>query len=216
MAFSFLNQELAIDLGTANTVIYQNGQIALDEPSIVAIDNSTGKCMALGKQAKLMHEKVNPGIKTIRPLKDGVIADFNAAESSPQEQKLYNLIWMRTVASQMADASVMNTRVLLDSDRRSEKFAIQATEVLFDGFLKLYIEGADDESDDDASEALLPVLREGDILAAGEISALCRFTAPPFRYSEATLVKKLEELGIGRPSTYSPPRRANIPRQYGY
>ena len=80
MAFSFLNQELAIDLGTANTVIYQNGQIALDEPSIVAIDNSTGKCMALGKQAKLMHEKVNPGIKTIRPLKDGVIADFNAAE----------------------------------------------------------------------------------------------------------------------------------------
>ena len=125
-------------------------------------------------------------------------------EGSPQEQKLYNLIWMRTVASQMADASVMNTRVLLDSDRRSEKFAIQATEVLFDGFLKLYMEGADDESDDDASEALLPELHEGDVLAAGEISALCRFTVPPFRYSEATLVKKLEELGIGRPSTYSP------------
>ncbi len=80
MAFSFLSQELAIDLGTANTVIYQNGQIVLDEPSIVAIDNNTGKCIALGQQAKLMHEKVNPGIKTIRPLKDGVIADFNAAE----------------------------------------------------------------------------------------------------------------------------------------
>lgn len=80
MAFSFLNQELAIDLGTANTIIYQNGQIVLDEPSIVAIDNNTGKCIALGQQAKLMHEKVNPGIKTIRPLKDGVIADFNAAE----------------------------------------------------------------------------------------------------------------------------------------
>lgn len=80
MAFSFLNQELAIDLGTANTIIYQNGQIVLDEPSIVAIDNNTGKCIALGQQAKLMHEKVNPGIKTIRPLRDGVIADFNAAE----------------------------------------------------------------------------------------------------------------------------------------
>ena len=80
MAFSFLNQELAIDLGTANTVIYQNGQIVLDEPSIIAIDNNTGKCIALGQQAKLMHEKVNPGIKTIRPLRDGVIADFNAAE----------------------------------------------------------------------------------------------------------------------------------------
>ena len=80
MAFSFLNQELAIDLGTANTVIYQNGQIVLDEPSIVAIDNNTGKCIALGQRAKLMHEKVNPGVRTIRPLRDGVIADFNAAE----------------------------------------------------------------------------------------------------------------------------------------
>lgn len=80
MAFSFLNQELAIDLGTANTVIFQNDQIALDEPSIVAIDNNTGKCIALGQKAKLMHERVNPGIKTIRPLRDGVIADFNAAE----------------------------------------------------------------------------------------------------------------------------------------
>ena len=80
MAFSFLNQELAVDLGTANTVIYQNGQIVLDEPSIVAFDNNTGKCIAYGTKAKLMHEKVNPGIRTIRPLKDGVIADFNAAE----------------------------------------------------------------------------------------------------------------------------------------
>ena len=80
MAFNFLSQELAIDLGTANTVIFQNDQIVLDEPSIVAIDNQTGKCIALGKKAKLMHEKTNPGIKTVRPLRDGVIADFNAAE----------------------------------------------------------------------------------------------------------------------------------------
>ena len=80
MAFSFLNQELAIDLGTANTVIYQNDQIVLDEPSIVAIDNNSGKCMALGTQAKLMHERTSPGVKTVRPLRDGVIADFNAAE----------------------------------------------------------------------------------------------------------------------------------------
>lgn len=80
MAFSFLNQELAIDLGTANTVIYQNDAIVLDEPSIVAIDNNNGKCLALGTRAKLMDGRVNPGIKTIRPLRDGVIADFNAAE----------------------------------------------------------------------------------------------------------------------------------------
>lgn len=80
MAFSFLNQELAIDLGTANTIIYQNGQIVLDEPSIVALDNNTGKCIAIGQKAKLMHDRTNPGIRTIRPLRDGVIADFNAAE----------------------------------------------------------------------------------------------------------------------------------------
>ncbi len=80
MAFSFLTQELAVDLGTANTVIFQNDEIVLDEPSIVAIDNNTGKCIALGQKAKLMNERTNPGIKTVRPLKDGVIADFNAAE----------------------------------------------------------------------------------------------------------------------------------------
>ena len=80
MGFSFLTQEIAMDLGTANTVIFQNDQIVLDEPSIVAIDNSTGKAIALGQKAKLMQERENPGIKTVRPMKDGVIADFNAAE----------------------------------------------------------------------------------------------------------------------------------------
>ena len=80
MGFSFLTQELAIDLVTANTVIFQNDQIVLDEPSIVAIENSTGKMIALGQKAKRMQERENPGIKTVRPLRDGVIADFNAAE----------------------------------------------------------------------------------------------------------------------------------------
>lgn len=80
MAFSFLTQELAIDLGTANTVIFQNDKIVLDEPSIVAIDIVTGKPIALGQKAKTMQGKENPKIKTVRPLKDGVIADFDAAE----------------------------------------------------------------------------------------------------------------------------------------
>ena len=80
MGFSFLTQELAIDLGTANTVIFQNDRIVLDEPSIVALDNNTGKLIALGQQAKLIQDRENPGIKTVRPLRDGVIADFNAAE----------------------------------------------------------------------------------------------------------------------------------------
>lgn len=80
MAFSFLTQELAIDLGTANTVIFQNDKIVLDEPSIVAIDIVTGKPIALGQKAKTMQGKENPKIRTVRPLKDGVIADFDAAE----------------------------------------------------------------------------------------------------------------------------------------
>ena len=80
MAFSFLTQELAIDLGTANTVIFMNDKKVIDEPSIVAIDIPTGKPIAVGSAAKLMHGKTNPSIKTVRPLKDGVIADFDAAE----------------------------------------------------------------------------------------------------------------------------------------
>ena len=80
MAFSFLTQELAIDLGTANTVIFMKDKIVVDEPSIIAIDMNTKKPMAIGERARLMHERTNPNIKTIRPMKDGVIADFQAAE----------------------------------------------------------------------------------------------------------------------------------------
>lgn len=80
MLFSFLTQELAIDLGTANTVIYMNDKIVIDEPSIIALDQNTGKPIAIGQKARRMHEKTHPNIKTIRPLRDGVIANFNAAE----------------------------------------------------------------------------------------------------------------------------------------
>ena len=80
MGFFSLTQELAIDLGTANTLIIYNGKVVVDEPSIVALDVHTGKVMAIGQQARQMHEKTNPNIKTIRPLKEGVIADFNATE----------------------------------------------------------------------------------------------------------------------------------------
>src|SRR3989339_1666555 len=80
MAFSFLTQELAIDLGTANTIILMNDKIVVDEPSIVAIDQNTGKPIAFGQKARMMHGKTHANIKTIRPLRDGVIADFNAAE----------------------------------------------------------------------------------------------------------------------------------------
>ena len=123
-------------------------------------------------------------------------------EGTSQEKKLYELIWKRTVASQMSEAKVLGTSIRVASDKRSEQFGIQATEVLFDGFLKLYIEGSDDETQEE--NTILPPMNVGDILAEKGITAECKYTQAPARYSEATLVKKLEELGIGRPSTYAP------------
>ena len=124
-------------------------------------------------------------------------------EGTPQEKKLYNLIWKRTLASQMEDAKVLNTNIKVNSDKRREQFVMQAAEILFDGFLKLYMESRDDEAEDE-DNTILPSLNVGDVIKMKSISAECKFSQPPYRYSEATLVKKLEELGIGRPSTYAP------------
>ena len=124
-------------------------------------------------------------------------------EGTPQEKKLYELIWKRTVASQMADARILKTDIKVSSDKGEEKFNVQASEVLFDGFLKLYIESTDEPQQDDEM-VILPEVNVGDRMFENGITADCKFTAAPPRYSEATLVKKLEELGIGRPSTYAP------------
>ena len=124
-------------------------------------------------------------------------------EGTAQEKKLYELIWKRTVASQMSEAKVLGTSIKLSSDKRPEQFGIQATEILFDGFLKLYMEGSDDDVQED-NATILPPVNVGDTLTEKGITAECKFTQAPARYSEATLVKKLEELGIGRPSTYAP------------
>ena len=121
-------------------------------------------------------------------------------EGTPQEQKLYNLIWKRTIASQMADASLLNTNIRIVNDRREEKFAVQATQIVFDGFLKVYMESYDDQQDEE--EVILPALNVGDRMIPQSFSSSGKFTTPPPRYSEASLVKKLEELGIGRPATY--------------
>ena len=124
-------------------------------------------------------------------------------EGTADEKKLYQLIWKRTLACQMSEARVMSTNIKVASDKRPEKYAIQASEILFDGFLKIYMEGTDDEQDIEDT-TVIPEVHEGDTLQEKGITAECKFTLPPFRYSEATLVKKLEELGIGRPSTYAP------------
>ena len=124
-------------------------------------------------------------------------------DGSVQEKKLYELIWKRTVASQMAESRVMNTTLKVSSDKRPELYGLQSVEILFDGFMKVYLESRDDEDSTPEEEVILPGLKKGDRLEEEGVSAQCKFTTPPTRYSEATLVKKLEELGIGRPSTYA-------------
>jgi DNA topoisomerase-1 len=145
------------------------------------------------KGAQEAHEAIRP-----------TYIDRAEIEGTTQEKKLYDLIWKRTLASQMAESRVMNTTLKVASDKRPERYGVQAAELLFDGFMKVYREGRDDEADAADEEVLLPQLHPGDVLVEKGISALCKFTVPPMRYSQATLVKKLEELGIGRPSTYVP------------
>ncbi|MBR1574343.1 MAG: type I DNA topoisomerase [Bacteroidales bacterium] len=123
-------------------------------------------------------------------------------EGTSQEKKLYALIWKRTVASQMADAQVLRTDIKVASDHRSERFLVQAQQVLFDGFLKVYMESSDDALAND-EEVVLPEIATGSQMSAKSMEALCKFTPLPSRYSEATLIRKLEELGIGRPATYA-------------
>ena len=144
------------------------------------------------KGAQEAHEAIRP-----------TYIENTSIEGTPQEQKLYELIWKRTVASQMADARILKTDIKVSSDKGEEKFNVQASQVLFDGFLKLYIESTDEPQQDDEM-VILPEMNIGDRMFENGITAECKFTSAPSRYSEATLVKKLEELGIGRPSTYAP------------
>ena len=135
--------------------------------------------------------------EAIRP----TFIENTVVNGTAQEQKLYNLIWKRTVASQMADAKTLSTSIKVRSDRRSELYGILATQILFDGFLKVYI---DHDEDENGEGVILPEMKVGDILEAKGVTAECKFTSAPARYSEGTLIKKLEELEIGRPSTYNP------------
>ena len=144
------------------------------------------------KGAQEAHEAIRP-----------TFVENTTIEGTPQEQRLYELIWKRTVASQMSDARVLRTEIKVASDRSEEKFNVQATQILFDGFLKLYIESTDDpQQDDDA--VILPEMHIGDRMFENGITAECKFTSAPSRYTDASLIKKLEELAIGRPSTYAP------------
>ena len=122
--------------------------------------------------------------------------------AEPDQNKLYELIWKRTLASQMADAQIERTTVKIEADKHKEYFIANGEMVQFDGFLKVYLESTDDEEEE--QEGMLPNLKKGEQLTNHHITATERFTRPLPRYTEASLVKKLEELGIGRPSTYAP------------
>ena len=119
------------------------------------------------------------------------------------QSRLYELIWKRTLASQMSDAKLERTQVTIGNDQNGEQFIAKGEVIKFDGFLKVYLEGKDEE-DTEEQDGMLPSLSQGEKLGVNYITATQRFTRPPYRYTEASLVKKLEELGIGRPSTYAP------------
>ena len=134
-------------------------------------------------------------------------------DGTSQEKRLYGLIWKRTIASQMADAEIERTTVEITPSTRSEHFTATGEVIKFDGFLRVYIEGRDDADSDDAS-ATLPPISKGRVLEAASVTATERFTQQPPRYTEASLVKKMEELGIGRPSTYAPTISTIQQREY--
>ena len=154
--------------------------------------------------------------EAIRPTYLDRTAIEGTSARNQQERRLYDLIWKRTVASQMADAELEKTSATIAIDGMEEKFIATGEVVKFDGFLKVYRETDANEATDDTADnsALLPELAAGESLSSREVQATERFTQRPARYNEASLVRKLEELGIGRPSTYAPTISTIQQREY--
>jgi DNA topoisomerase-1 len=163
------------------------------------VRNFTGK----SKGAQEAHEAIRP---------------TNMMNQNPSlerdQSKLYDLIWKRTIASQMSDAELERTNVKIKASGHKELFAANGEVIKFDGFLKAYMEGLDDEDMAEEQEGMLPAMKVGEVLQNNYITATERFTRPPYRFTEASLVKKLEELGIGRPSTYAPTISTILNRGY--
>jgi DNA topoisomerase I len=145
------------------------------------------------KGAQEAHEAIRPTYMNVHQI-----------DGSAQEKRLYELIWKRTIASQMADAELEKTTVLIGMSNSTEKFEIVGEVLKFDGFLRVYMESSDDENDGENGSKILPPMKLNESLSMDSASATERFTQRPARYTEASLVRKLEELGIGRPSTYAP------------
>jgi DNA topoisomerase I len=173
-------------------------QTALDAAK-AEISKQYGKEYSNPKQYKTKSASAQEAHEAIRP------SYFNqpTVDGESGEKRLYELIWKRTIASQMSDAILEKTVVSVSASTNKDILTATGEVIKFDGFLKVYMESTDDESEE-TTEGLLPPLKVGQKLDLNDISATERFTYPPARYTEASLVKKLEELGIGRPSTYAP------------
>ena len=155
------------------------------------------------KGAQEAHEAIRP-----------TYMNETSIDGTNQEKRLYELIWKRTIASQMADAQIEKTTINIHIDNAEEKFVANGEVITFDGFIKVYRESTDDEDGTEDATHILPAMKEGDELQRREITATEKFSAAPLRYTEASLVKKLEDLGIGRPSTYAPTISTIQQREY--
>jgi DNA topoisomerase-1 len=226
---STLQQEAARKLGftVSQTMmvaqhLYEHGQITYMRTDSV---NLSGLCINASKEeiGKLYGEEYSKvrqyhtsskgaqeAHEAIRP----TYMDRSEIEGTAQERKLYELIWKRTIASQMADAEIEKTSVNISISGSSEQFVAYGEVVKFDGFLKVYRESVDDEEQQEEESHILPPMKKGMELTRREILATERFSQGPQRYTEASLVHKLEELGIGRPSTYAPTISTIQQREY--
>ncbi|QCW98761.1 type I DNA topoisomerase [Aggregatimonas sangjinii] len=177
--------------------------------------NLSGEAIAAAKEAII--ENYGEKYHTVRNFKGKAkgaqeaheaIRPTNMAMHSPSlerdQSKLYELIWKRAIASQMSDAQLERTNVKIAANTHKEEFSANGEVIKFDGFLKVYMESSDEEDTAEEQEGMLPAMKVGEKLDNNHITATERFSRPPYRFTEASLVKKLEELGIGRPSTYAP------------
>ena len=162
------------------------------------IESNYGKNYSQPRHFKTKNKGAQEAHEAIRP------TDFSIKELNIDydQARLYELIWRRTVASQMSDAVLERTQISIEASTHSDPFIAKGEVITFDGFLKLYLEGVDDQDDEDST--MLPKVKLGEVLHLNKMVITERFSRPPYRYSEASLVKKMEELGIGRPSTYAP------------
>ncbi|GAB2620739.1 type I DNA topoisomerase [Emticicia sediminis] len=178
------------------------------EKAKTQIENAYGEKYVKTRKYKTKSESAQEAHEAIRPTDFGT----EKVDGDRNEQRLYDLIWKRSIASQMADAELERTIATIGISTTNEELVATGEVIKFDGFLKVYLESNDDE--DEENKGMLPPLNIGQILDLAIMKATQRFSKPPARYTEASLVKKLEEMGIGRPSTYAPTISTIIKRNY--